>query len=291
MNLSIEKFHPKLAELAEMADAAKKIVVKGVDDVEGMTRLKESARQLQKARTSIKDIGKALREESNAFNKAVLDKERELLEIVVPVESALKEQREEIERLQEIEKRKELLPERVEELADLGIEATDEELLEMSTGKYNEFKNQKLSEKLEKERLELEQEKQKIEEEKERIENENARIEREAIEKVEREKREAAAEKQRIADEKRIEAEKVAAVAQAKKEAEENAKAEAERVEHERLAKIAEEAEAKRAEEEKARKNKKYTDWKKGLDDSALKIERDGDTFIAYKEVSRITIS
>lgn len=291
MNLSIGKFNPTTAELTKLAKSAKGVVVKDINDKEGFALLKQKATELQKARTSIKSIGKQLREEANTFNKAVLSKEKELLKIVVPVEEELKKERERVERLQEIEKRKELLPIRVEELADLGVEATDEELLEMSTGVYNEFKNQKVAEKLEQERIKIEEEKRKIEEDKQRIADEEARIAREAQEEKDRIKREAEAEKQRIADEKRVEAEKIAAVAQAKKEAEENAKAEAERVERERLAKIAEEAEAKRAEEEKARKNKKYTDWKKGLDDSTLKIERDGDTFIAYKEVSRITIS
>jgi len=258
MSLSIEKFNPTVAELEALAESAKSLVIQDINDVEGINAKKAKAKELQKARTTITRIGKELREDANAFNKAVLKKEKELLEIIEPVEDDIKIELEEIEKAQEMEARRALLPLRQSEMKDMGVDVADEALLLLDATQYVEFKNIKKAE---------------ILEEKERNLNEQANAQE--------------AERQRIENEKRIEEAKA-------KAAQDAVIAEQERV---RLAEEKAQRDAE-AEAEKLRKNQQFIFWKEKhqitddeIANGMVKIERVGDTFHAYRKFATITIS
>lgn len=249
MDVSIEQFNPTIAELKELAEEASKLEMPALGDIAAIETIKEFAKRLQKSRTSVTKKGKELREEANKFNKAVLGREKELLEITVPQEDRLKSFLSEIERQEVLESRKAFLPARRAEMDELGASVTDDELLQMDSGRYMEFSNGIKQEKLDKERAQLERDRQKLE------------------------------------DDKRIEDAKKEAAEQATREAEAAHVREIERAATEKKRLEAEQAEA----EEKARRNKKYQEWKDLLGED-VKIEREGNTFIAYKEISRVTI-
>lgn len=261
MNLAIDQFSPLVAQLTELAESAKQLPpITSIDDTALIEQKKEKLKELVKGRTTVQKIGKEMRDEANAFSKAVIAKEKEVLAITQPIEEEFKAEFAEVERLKEMEQRKQFLPARKAEMAELGVEITDDELLAMESIQYTEFKNAKLQEKLEAERQAIEAEKRAIEEEKQRLQRE----------KELEEARKEAAEKALAEAENR-----------AKTEAEQKEKA---RIETERIAE-----ENAKAEAEKMRKNKTYQDWVATLEEG-VKIEREGDTFIAYKEVSRIII-
>jgi hypothetical protein len=60
-----------------------------------------------------------LRADAITFQKAVIEKERELIGIIEPLEKELKAKEEEIEKQKETERRKESLPQRKEMLTEL----------------------------------------------------------------------------------------------------------------------------------------------------------------------------
>jgi hypothetical protein len=261
MNLAIDQFSPLVAQLTELAHSAKQLPpITSIDDTTLIEQKKEKLKELVKGRTTVQKIGKEMRDEANAFSKAVIAKEKEVLAITQPIEDEFKAEFAEVERLKEIEQRKQFLPARKAEMTELGVEIADEELLAMESIQYTEFKNLKTQAKLDSERMQIEADRKAIEEEKQRIEREKE------------------------LEQARKEAHKKALV-----EAEERAQLEAEqkekaRIESERIAQ-----ENAKAEAEKMRKNKTYQDWVASLS-KGVKIEREGDTFIAYKEISRIII-
>ena len=262
MNLSIEQFNPTVAELQSLVDSARAIPkIQGIEDTKTIELKKDKLKELVKARTTIQKAGKSMRDEANAFNKMVLNREKELLAIPAPLEEEFKAELAEIERLQELEARKDFLPGRRNEMQALGVEVTDEFLLSMDSGQYREFKDQKTQEKNEAEQKRLEAERAKLAEEREALELEK-RIAREREEAAEAARKEAEAE----------------AIRKAEKEAEDK--------------RIQEEKEQKEAEEEaeRMRKNKAYVEWVESLGEGDFKIERNGDTFTAYQKVAEITI-
>lgn len=158
--LNLEKFEPTVAKLQEMVMATKKIT-----SSDTLPIIKAERIGLRNIRVSIEKRGKELRTDAINFQKAVINKEKELIAIIEPEETRLAKIEEDIEMLDEMQKRKEKLPENQLRLQSVGVTITPEmteQLLKMSLQEVDLFYNQLLGTKNENDRLALEAEKEKI---------------------------------------------------------------------------------------------------------------------------------
>lgn len=162
--LDIEKFNPTVAELTNLVEKSKGITaVDLLDDEVSKTHLKvvKTARiELRDARVKIEKAGKALRDDANAFNKAVLVKEKELIAIVEPEEKRLKGIEEEADRIVARKINEAQLPERKARMEALGFPSpsniADEYIVAMDSLAFEVYYNGLVAEKqrLEKEEIE-----------------------------------------------------------------------------------------------------------------------------------------
>lgn len=312
-NLNIEEFNPKKAELIALAESCKDLVIKGVDDIEGYDLVNSKRKELKSARVELTKTGKKLRDSAILFQRAVIEKEKEFVAIIEPLEIELENKQKEIDIEREKIKRIELLPERKEKLSKINVEVTDDEILSMNDISFHTFLNDKTTEFLaEKERL-LEEERIKEEERKQKEAEEKAEQKRQE----EFKKQEEIKEKERQEELKKAQ-EKAAkdAIANAEKEKEEAIKKEKEeslkrenaiRAEQEAKEKARVEIEVKerfekekkeadeKAEQERIDKDKKWKEflvksgWTKEKE-SEFYILQNGNTRIIYKKVGEITI-
>lgn len=288
MNNTIEIFKPGLAELRALAERHRGIVINGTDDTAGYDAAKAARKELGQWRIDITKAGKKYREEALAYQREVLRQEKEHLEIITPVEDALKAMIEGIDEEKKREERKELLPTRRALIAEIGVEMTDDEILSHDEKSFGELYTAKRMEYLERKETERRAEEQKklreaeIEEAK-KAAAEKARVE--AEQRAEREKAEAVANAQREKDE---EIARIKREQEAKEAAE---KAENERKEREEAARAA----AEKAEQERAEKNRRYKNWlkKNGVEpnDPKYKVERLGTSFVLWEKKDEIVIA
>lgn len=222
--LSVSVFVPIVAELQALAKEAQAV------DTTDLEAVKKTRLVLRDKRVEITKKCKEFRDDANAFAKAVIAKEKELVAIIEPEEERFKEIEAEVKAKKEREERLAILPTRKERLASIGdnVTITDEELLDMDGSTFEGYINARLAAKNEADRAEIarkeaelkereeaakREEEAKAREEKARQE-ERERIEREQKEKEEREAREkeaaAKAEAERLEREKKEEEEKVA---------------------------------------------------------------------------------
>jgi hypothetical protein len=168
MELNIEKFNPTVSQLQEIAKMSKSV------DVTDLKAVKEVRIKLKTARVEITKQGKAMRDDANAFAKLVISKEKELVAIIEPEEERLEAIEEEAKEKKMREERVALLPVRREQLEAIGddIIITNDELLEMDTETFSAYKNDRIAQKNEADRLALEAEKRKVQEEADRQQRE-----------------------------------------------------------------------------------------------------------------------
>lgn len=284
---NLEKFDPTVAELTAMVASTKGITATDLKDRNQLEIVKTARISLKNARVRITKVGKELRADALAFQKAVIAKETELIAIIDPEETRLEAIEEEAKQLYIREERLKLLPTRKERLLAIdGVKewATDEELLNLNSEAYEAFfnectathneevrladlkKKEEEEAKLAKERADAQAkldaerkafEEDKAKEEAKRIEAEaKAEAKRKADQdKLDEEKRKIEAEKLAIQHAKEVEEAKVKAKeeAEAKAKADAEAKAKAEADENKRK-----EAEEK-AEKAKLEKRKAFT--------------------------------
>lgn len=266
--LNIEKFNPTVADLTNLVELTKQVVVTDINDKYQIDQVKSNRILLRDARVNITKRGKELRSDALAFQKAVIEKERELIAIIEPEEERLKAIEEEVKAKKLRAERIALLPERKKRLAEIGdnVEVTDDELIAMDASDFQGYVNKRVADKNEAERQEIEKKQAEIKAEEERLAREKETRERE--EKARQEERE------RIEREQKEKAEREE---REKKEAEE--KAERERKEAE-----------ERAEKEKAEMeaNEKYQAWLKanGYDESTCILKEEGNKVVLYRRVS-----
>jgi len=201
MELNIEKFSPKRAELVTLAESYKTLTVTGVDDKAGIVKLVDARKDLRNKRIEIEKTGKELRADALAFQKEVIKAERELVAIIEPVEDSLVAKIEQIEKEKQKLKMVEMLPLMREKLLSIDVEVEDEFLLTLSEDSFAEFfmlknreffdkkqreiedQQKKQQEEIDKKQRQLEEEKEKIKVEKEKMENEKKRLEKKEVEK------------------------------------------------------------------------------------------------------------
>jgi len=216
MELNIEKFDPTSAQLNQLAEKSRAIVVKDITDKEAVEVAKRQRLELRGARVAIEKTGKDMRDDANKFAKAVIAKEKELIAIIKPEEERLKDIEEQAKNYEEAERRNAELPKKKEVLNSLGAEMSDEEILALDDFAFDARINAIKAELLDKQREELEAKERaikEVEEEKKREEEAEkrakAKLEREQKEEAERKEREAKqAEERKIAEQKKLEADK-----------------------------------------------------------------------------------
>lgn len=130
-SLSLEKFNPTTAELAALADRSKKLIVTDLGDRAQLALVHDYRMELKAARVNIEKCGKAIREDANKFQKAVIAKERELIAMIEPEELRLKQIEEQAEKHSLMEERRRKLPERMERLKAVEGTYTEDEVLQM----------------------------------------------------------------------------------------------------------------------------------------------------------------
>jgi len=261
----IEKFDPTKAELNKLVKSTQGLTVSDLEDKEQLEVVRKGRIELKNMRVKITKYGKGLREDANAFLKAVLSKEKELIEIIEPEETRLKAIEEEASMLAIKKERLEKLPVRKERLESIGdkIQATDNELLSMDSNEFEAYVNTRTAKKLDTDREELERIARE-QEEKSKVESDKKEEEMKAREDELKIKEKANLEKER-----QIEAEK----------------------------KLLEENRLKAEEEkDKLEKQQIYRDWRNQFkytpeNKEEFKEEKVGDTIVLWKKLGTFNIN
>lgn len=273
--LSIDVFVPIVAELQDLADKAKKV---DVSDLDAVTRHRI---ELKNKRVEVTKKCKAFRDDANAFAKAVIAKEKELVAIIEPDEERFKQIEAEVKLQKEREERKAILPARKERLDSIGDDfaITDDELLDMDGSQFEGYYNQRLAA------------------HNEAVREENERKERELKEREEVAKREEEA-KAREEAARKEEREKAEREAKEKEEREAREKEAAEKAEAERIEREKKEEEERKAKRERADRYKAFRDelgWtEEGKEDFYEKVitENGVDTkVILFKKVGEFDLT
>jgi len=268
----IIKTDPTIEQLQLIAQSVDWLIIDWIDDQEWFEKVKEHRIKLKNIRVEITKQCKSMREDAIKHQKDVIVHEKMLIDIIEPTELKLKWMEDKIKEMKEIEERRKILPDRMNEIKRSWFSADPEFIVTLTSDQFNlrltnerskKFMEMKAKEDEEKERKEKEENEQRIrdeaiQKEKERAEKEKADMERKHKEDIERIQKEAEdKERKRIADEKT-------------KEEEED------------------------RERKKAEKNKKY---KERLDDNSyndndyiIKSDAWNSSFYMYKLVSSITI-
>jgi len=175
MQLSIENFNPKKEELISLAESYKWLTIDGIEDKNWYETVKRARINLKEKRVQITKIWKQMREEAILFQKTVIEKEKEFVAIIEPIEEYLKWQEKLYDEWIEKEKRKKILPIRKEQLNELWIWAetyTEDMILSMDDTQFSQLLFE-IREKIQlKKQQELEEAQKKLDEEKNRIEHE-----------------------------------------------------------------------------------------------------------------------
>lgn len=233
-------------------------------DVTKKEELENAVKILVKARGIIQKQGKSFRDEANAYNKSVLEKEKEYVQIIEPLELDYKQKVINLEKEELRQQRLQTLPQRraLLELLKTINQPDDEILLNLDDTSFMTY----LMERQAEDKNNLEKEEQKIKREKEIAEKAKEEAERKA----------------------QIEIEKI------KKDAENKILEEQQRAEKERQAELKrkeDEEIQKKRDQEKLEKSRKYINFLKenGYTEEtkdSFFVKETGSEYILYKQVS-----
>lgn len=147
--LNIEKFNPTKAEITALVDKYKGLTITGIDDKAGYEAVHKARMELKAVRVNITKTGKSMREEALKFQKDVIAKEKDLVEMVEPTERDLEAKQKAIDEEKEKIKRKAILPERKEKLDAIGVNYDDDSILLLDENQFTEYYNRMHTEYLE----------------------------------------------------------------------------------------------------------------------------------------------
>ena len=282
---NIEKFNPTKAQIQEAVQEVSGLKIKDLADTPGYEAVKAARKKLGAFRIQITKFGKKQREKALSYQREVIRQEKELLNLIEPEETRLKNQLKKIDEKRIIEERRAFLPARRKMLDSVQVEMVEEEILKMDEKEFTEFYNQK------KEDYDREQERKRLEKEaeekrKKEIEEAKEEAKKKAREEAEQKAKEELERAQRKKDEE---------IAKLKREKEE--KERAEREEKERLEKEeADRVEKERIEKKRAQKNQKFQGWLKengyteeNKDD--FFIDKSENTYTLYKKISSLNLN
>jgi hypothetical protein len=178
--LSVNVFVPIVAELQALAKEAQEV------DVTDEKAVREVRLKLKNKRVEVTKKCKEFRDDANAFAKAVIAKEKELVSIIEPEEERFKEIEAAAKLEKEREERRALLPQRLERLASIGDKVLEESepdfetfLLDMDGSAFEGYFNQRLAAKNAADRAEIERKEAEIREKEEAAKREEEAKERE----------------------------------------------------------------------------------------------------------------
>ena len=260
----IKDFDPSMELIQKALEDARDIAAVEIVDDEQYKMAKSTRLDLRTMRTTIEKSAKEMRDAANKFSKDVIAKERSYTDKIDEWEKAIKERETAYEEKVKREERRAALPQRLEELAKLGVELSEDEILSMDFDAFNKY---------------VYDTKFKQMEERERIakakEDEANRQIKEAEDKAEKERiAKEAAEKAAIETEARL-----------RKEQEEKEEKEAERLQAEKDAE-----EKSKADLEKKKKYMKRLEDNK-FDATTDKVEKESGKMVIYRKVSEFLIS
>jgi len=136
-------FDPKIADLQAIVSDTSLITTIDLTNESELEVFKACQKTLQQARLKVTNTGKALRDESNAYSKAVIAREKELLAVIEPEEQRLKNIKEDAEHAELLKVRASMTPVRVEEMAKAGLTTeqllTTEQMMEMDGNQFVEY--------------------------------------------------------------------------------------------------------------------------------------------------------
>jgi len=246
-------FNPAADELIKLAEWYRGLTINGIDDDIGYQMVREARKTLQSTRIQITKRGKEMRADAVARQKSIIAEEQKLVGIIEWTEEELKLKEETYKGMVEADKRRKILPERLEELAKIGVTLDEDTILSMDYDQFNKYI-------LDQRQAILDAREAAIKaEEDAKIEAQRATQREAELEKA----RQDAAEKSRIETENRMRQE-----ALDKEAADKKAKEDAEKKEKEDL---------KRVEQKK-----RYQAWldTNNYDPLTHKVERDGETMV-----------
>lgn len=237
MDLNLEKFDPTVAELTAMVAETTAVNITDFSDKSQVENVRRCRINLKNARVSVEKRGKELRADAITFQKAVIEKEHELVAIILPEEERLAKLEEEAKTYAVKQERLRKLPERKERFTSetgLGIGISDEAvILEMDDVQFETYlanaKAHVEAKRLAEQRAEQEAKEAELKRREQELKAKE-RAAKEAEEAKEREaKRLAELEEARLEGERqakaRLEAEQAAELARVEREKEEAAKA------------------------------------------------------------------
>lgn len=88
--MEIAKFNPAKEEIQAVVMEVEGLTISGVDDVAGYEAVKAGKKKLADYRIEITKFGKKQREEAIFWQREVLRQEKELIEMIEPTETKLK---------------------------------------------------------------------------------------------------------------------------------------------------------------------------------------------------------
>lgn len=248
-------FENKKDELQQLADECKGFKIDGVDDSEGFKIVSQKRKALKAERVSLQKQGKEMRDGLTQMGRQIMDKEKELIAIIEPVEKELQEEEKRIEeekeriRLAKIAEEEARIQKRIDGLAEYGFQIDYADIKAMSDETFDKYLDaakvqheKEEAEKAEAERLRLEREekeRQEKEAEQKRLDAERAELEKLRQEQADREAKIKAEQEAIAAEKKRIEDEKAAIEVAKQKEIEDKKRAEELRLAQEKAAEAA----------------------------------------------------
>ncbi len=280
--LNLENFDPTKAELQKIADECKQITITDFEDKKQIGIVCEKRELLQRTRIQIQKKGKALREDALRYQKAVIAKEKELIEIIEPEEERLEQLEEQAEKYAILQERIRKLPERRARLAQelVGYDLKDEDINAMDDvifeSTLNTLVSQRIAAENAKKEAELNAKQAEIEAKEKQLKDKELAMQRE--EQAKKLAAQQEKERQDAIEQARLDGERKAREEQALKEAAEKA----------RTARKAEEAKKEAEKLEKTKKFKAFLE-SNGCTEATrgdFKIIESENSLILYKRVA-----
>lgn len=177
--LNLDQFKPARAKAFELAEQCKNLKINSIDDKAGYSLVHSRRMELKNTRVGLSKMAKDLRQGAVDFQKKVIAEEKEIIAIIEPIERELQSAEEAIDLQILKEKRKSILPLRIEKLSKIKVNFTENQILEMDDKQFDEFYNQQNTLFLEEKQRVIDLENQRIEDEKRKIQEEKDKAEAE----------------------------------------------------------------------------------------------------------------
>lgn len=147
--IPLAEFDPTREKLEALLTESKDLRFDTIDpkDKAQLEKVKRARLNLRAARVQIEKTGKSMRDGANAYAKAVIAREKELIFIIEPEEDRLADIEKKAAEQAELEIRIAQLPERKARLASIGVTLEDDVINTMTSLQFEQNVNQLIAEK------------------------------------------------------------------------------------------------------------------------------------------------